>query len=178
MTDPTESIGARLARLEPDAMGEMQDLICEPLLALRAAACGDLEAQRKLALSAWARAVALDEETGAPDWIVSIDSLETALVFARLAAVHGTEQDVVALANWLSIASDLDPETEPDRMAEAIGWIEREADAGSLDAARALNAFVDAASPEAVTGAKEYRERLAVHLPLDRDAAAVTGEDN
>lgn len=141
----------------------------DPFANLAGAARGDLTALRKLAVLAWAHAVAVDEEdgfaylnyeNGDPDLLI-----ETSLTFSRLAAAHGYEEDVIALCNRLVLAAEQAGDTD-ERMGEALGWIERSANAGSEKAARALNNIADDATVEAMEIAKQTVARLNKHMPL------------
>jgi hypothetical protein len=141
----------------------------DPYANLAGAARGDLTALRKLAVLAWAHAVAVDEEDGFP--YLNYENgdpdllIETSLTFSRLAAAHGYEEDVIALCNRLVLAAELAGDTD-ERMGEALGWIERSANAGSEKAARALNNIADDATPEAMEIAKQTVARLNQHVPI------------
>lgn len=143
--------------------------LLDPLSLLGPAAHGDVEAFRKLALLCWATAVHSDEdglcityEHGDPHLLV-----ETSLMFSRLAAARGDEGDVIALSNRLNLSGIIEG-LEDERKAEAIAWIEREADNGSERAASALNTVVADASSEALELARGFSARLKTHLPKSR----------
>lgn len=140
----------------------------DPFANLAGAARGDLTALRKLAVMSWAHAVAVDEDDGEPYITYEHGDpellIETSLVFSRLAAAHGHEEDVIALCNRLVLASSI-MGNDDDRMGEALGWIEREAEAGSEKAASALNRIADDATGEAMEIAKQTAARLNRHMP-------------
>ena len=135
----------------------------DPFALLGAAARGDVEAFRKMAVLSWAAAIQPDED-GAPElhWENGdpYALIETSLMFSRLAAAAGDERDVIGLTNSLHLASDLGCGDADEQVAEALAWIEREADAGSEKAASALNRLTAAATPEAVEAASKFASRL------------------
>lgn len=169
MTEQTESLGQRLARGDAETIAEMRAVIEDPYLCTASAARGDVESQRKLALAAWACALKLwPTDGGGVDLAIAL-YLENALTFSRLAAAHGEESDVFLFCNRLMAAAELFPEGEPDLIGEALGWVQRDADAGSEDASLALNSLVARASPEAIGLAAIYRERLKAHVPNNKE---------
>lgn len=124
-----------------------------PFAHLRAAATGDIVAQRALADEAVRRAVHTDCD---PSF-----TLAEGRVFARLAAAHGGRADKGRLVSMLALAGTycLD-DSNSELAAEALGLLSMMADEGDEEAEQGLVAVADHASPEAMAMAQTYRELM------------------
>lgn len=140
-----------------------------PFVTLAAAARGDLEAQRALAHSAFVR---FYDEAGAPlhpDLIGLLDiaALVEGLVFARMAASHGDENDRNRLIAMLSLARLMLPSecavpVQAELIARASMWTEPgrltgdEAESADL----LVGLFAEEAPAEAVRCSRIYRDQI------------------
>jgi hypothetical protein len=128
-------------------------LSTNPYQHLLAAAHGDLEALRALAL--FGEALAADEK--------SVISLSEGLIFARLAAVRGAAEDTIVLLRMIGTAIDM-CEDNPDLRAsfegELLAIVSNLADGGNERAAEALCVFSEVFSPGAAVIAQAAREQM------------------
>lgn len=122
------------------------------------AARGDLSAQRRLAM--YALAMVGGEECHPVFTIIE------GLVFARLAAAQGTQEDRWRLITMLAVAHHLHGRASDQAEAaevvagEVIARLEMLADEGHERAAELLATLVGNETPETIELAHEYRERL------------------
>ncbi|PIW54985.1 MAG: hypothetical protein COW16_08765 [Sphingomonadales bacterium CG12_big_fil_rev_8_21_14_0_65_65_10] len=130
-----------------------------PYTLARMAAQGNLEAQRTLALLS--RNMVL-QGNSLP--------LEEGLVFARLAAAHGHNEDRGLLIQMLglSVSHAVGEADETTRIAEALALVSIAADHGDENAATWLCSLVGEASAESVAESKEVRALMLAGMGRDK----------
>lgn len=122
---------------------------------LSCAAKGDLDAQRALAR------VALDTVSNGSDVCDPVTTLIEGMVFARMAASHGTVEDQGTFIQLAALLADLDPDEGCfDPVAEAIARVSIAADAGSEEAAQMLPELAAGVAPEVMAAAQEIAKRI------------------
>jgi hypothetical protein len=129
-----------------------------PFVQLKAAAAGDLEAQRLLAMEA----VRLVGERNDLD---PVSVLLEGLPFARLASCHGDDGDKGLVLSMLSLAREFsieagDSGTADEFTAEAIARVSLLAEAGVQIADANLDLLIENASPDVLVMAKDYERRM------------------
>lgn len=132
----------------------MSEASPDPYSLVVSAAKGDIEAQRALA------AQALDlATTEIADGRDGTRAFVEALLFARMAAAHGTVADQGSVISIVALASvhGLADYSDATDMVARIAMV---ADAGVSVAELGLTAIADEVSPEVMEGAKEVRLRL------------------
>lgn len=126
-----------------------------PFSHLRAAATGDIAAQRLLADAAvqMAAEYGLDEDP--------LPYVQDGLIFARLAAAHGNDDDKGRLISMLAIAAELcGDERSNEFSGEALAVAELVAEAGNDLMSDLLPQVVEKLNPEVVAMAQGFRERM------------------
>lgn len=126
-----------------------------PFALLRAAATGDITAQRQLADGACMMAATQPDFDPLP--IIS-----DGLVFARLAAAHGETADAGRLISMLVTACNLcSDERQYEYAGEALAVAERMAEAGDESVADVMPSLAEQLPLQVVAYAQDYRKRMA-----------------
>ncbi len=120
----------------------------EPFAHIKAAATGDLAAQRALAEAAFVMASACDLDEDPMPYI------QDGLIFARLAAAHGEQADRATLLSALAAAAKYAPDEHKDHYAgEALAMCEQFADEGNDAIGDLLPMIAEQATPAELQGA-------------------------
>jgi hypothetical protein len=130
----------------------------DPFSWIRAAATGDLAAQRAMS------AIAVEMVSTRLDLDPQL-VLAEGLVFARLAEAHGDRTDAVRLTEMLPLAAEFEAgagneDNEASLIGELIARIDLLADQGVPNASEEVSRITERGTAQIMANAKEYRERL------------------
>lgn len=141
-----------IASFDPNAaMGDLSPLI-------RDAASGDLNAQRQGCFLAWQ---GMKDAVERGSFATAHGCAVEMMIWARIAASHGEEQDVLTLASALAYLAEywgydqLGAVYGNDLLAEATALLDRLASDGNEVAANGLNLLAQAVAPHIFQKAKE-----------------------